>query len=295
MNDPADNDLTASIDALPPLRMLVESMNMRARKSLSQNFLFDLNLTRKIARSVGPLTGTTIEIGPGPGGLTRALLLEHAAHVIAIEKDRRASAVLSSLSVAAGDRLTLIEADALTSPIWELGKAPRRIIANLTYNIATTLLIQWLTHANCFDSMTLMFQREVAERITARPGEAAYGRLSVLTGWLADAEILFDVPASAFLPPPKITSSIVQIVPLAQPRYNCSQHSLEFITRTAFGQRRKMLRSSLKRVNGDKLLAEAGIAPESRPQNLDIEKFCKLASLYDLTSKTAANSQRAIS
>jgi len=287
MNELADGDLTASIDALPPLRLLVESMDMRARKSLGQNFLFDLNLTRKIARSAGPLTGTTIEIGPGPGGLTRALLLEHAAHVIAIEKDRRASAVLSSLSVAAGDRLTLIEADALTSPIWELGTAPRRIIANLPYNIATTLLIQWLAHASCFDSMTLMFQREVAERITARPGEAAYGRLSVLTRWLADAEILFDVPASAFVPPPKIISSIVQIVPLAQPRYPCSQHALEFITRTAFGQRRKMLRSSLKKINGDQLLAEAGITPESRPQDIDIEEFCKLANLYEMASKTA--------
>ena len=287
MNELADGDLTASIDALPPLRLLVESMDMRARKSLGQNFLFDLNLTRKIARSAGPLTGTTIEIGPGPGGLTRALLLEHAAHVIAIEKDRRASAVLSSLSVAAGDRLTLIEADALTSPIWELGTAPRRIIANLPYNIATTLLIQWLAHASCFDSMTLMFQREVAERITARPGEAAYGRLSVLTRWLADAEILFDVPASAFVPQPKIISSIVQIVPLAQPHYPCSQHALEFITRTAFGQRRKMLRSSLKKINGDRLLAEAGIAPESRPQDIDIDKFCKLANLYEMASKTA--------
>ena len=287
MNEPADGDLTASIDALPPLRLLVESMDMRARKSLGQNFLFDLNLTRKIARSAGPLTGTTIEIGPGPGGLTRALLLEHAAHVIAIEKDRRASAVLSSLSAAAGDRLTLIEADALTSPIWELGTAPRRIIANLPYNIATTLLIQWLAHASCFDSMTLMFQREVAERITARPGEAAYGRLSVLTSWLADAEILFDVPASAFVPQPKIISSIVQIVPLAQPRHPCSQHALEFITRTAFGQRRKMLRSSLKKINGDQLLADAGIAPESRPQDIDIEEFCKLANLYEMVSKTA--------
>ena len=287
MNEPADGDLTASIDALPPLRLLVESMDMRARKSLGQNFLFDLNLTRKIARSAGPLTGTTIEIGPGPGGLTRALLLEHAAHVIAIEKDWRASTVLSSLSAAAGDRLTLIEADALTSPIWELGTAPRRIIANLPYNIATTLLIQWLAHASCFDSMTLMFQREVAERITARPGEAAYGRLSVLTRWLADAEILFDVPASAFVPQPKIISSIVQIVPLAQPRYPCSQHALEFITRTAFGQRRKMLRSSLKKINGDQLLAEAGIAPESRPQDIDIEEFCKLANLYEIASKTA--------
>ena len=148
-----DGDIAARIDALPPLRQLVESMDMRARKSLGQNFLFDLNLTRKIARSAGPLTGTTIEIGPGPGGLTRVLLLEGAAHVIAIEKDRRASAVLSSLSMAAGERLTLIEADALTSPIWDIGTAPRRIIANLPYNIATTLLIRWLKHANCFDQI----------------------------------------------------------------------------------------------------------------------------------------------
>ena len=287
MNNIADSSLAARIDALPPLRLLVERMNIRAQKSLGQNFLFDLNLTRKIARSAGPLTGTTIEVGPGPGGLTRALLLEQATHVIAIEKDRRASEVLSSLLTSAGERLTLIEADALTSPIWEFGTAPRRIIANLPYNIATTLLIQWLKHANCFDSMTLMFQREVAERITARSGEPTYGRLSVLTSWLADAKILFDVPASAFVPPPKITSSIVQIVPLTHPRYPCSQHSLEFITRTAFGQRRKMLRSSLKKINGDQLLAEAGIAPESRPQDIDIEMFCKLANLYEMASKTA--------
>ncbi len=288
MSHKADRSLTASIDALPPLRLLVERMDMQARKSLGQNFLFDLNLTRKIARSAGPLTGTTIEIGPGPGGLTRALLLEQAAHVIAIEKDRRARKVLSSLLTTAGDRLTLIEADALTSPIWELGNTPRRIIANLPYNIATTLLIKWLTHANCFDSMTLMFQREVAERITARTGEATYGRLSVLTRWLADAKILFDVPPSAFVPPPKITSSIVQIVPLAHPRYPCSQHFLEFITRKAFGQRRKMLRSSLKKINGDQLLAAAGIAPESRPQDIDIEEFCKLANLYEIADKTAS-------
>ena len=286
MNNSVDGDLTASIDDLPPLRLLVESMDMRTRKSLGQNFLFDLNLTRKIARSAGSLSGTTIEIGPGPGGLTRALLLERAAHVIAIEKDRRAHAVLSSLLVAAGDRLTLIEADALTKPIWELGTTPRRIIANLPYNIATKLLIQWLNHASCFDSMTLMFQREVAERITARPGEAAYGRLSVLTRWLADAEILFNVPASAFVPPPKITSSVVQIVPLAHPRYPCSQHALEFITRKAFGQRRKMIGTSLKKINGDQLLKKAGIVPASRPQEIDTESFCKLANLYETAGAT---------
>ena len=222
-----DGDIAARIDALPPLRQLVESMDMRARKSLGQNFLFDLNLTRKIARSAGPLTGTTIEIGPGPGGLTRALLLEGAAHVIAIEKDWRASAVLSSLSMAAGERLTLIEDDALTSPIWDIATAPRRVIANLPYNIATPLLIQWLSHANCFDSMTLMIQREVAERITAQPGTHAYGRLSVLSKWRADAEILFDVPASAFVPPPKSSHQLSKsfrwhshVTPVHKKRWN---------------------------------------------------------------------------
>ena len=217
MNNPADGDLTAALTPCRRCAYLLKAWNMRARKSLGQNFLFDLNLTRKIARSAGPLTGTTIEIGPGPGGLTRALLLEHAAHVIAIEKDRRASAVLSSLSVAAGDRLTLIEADALTSPIWELGTAPRRIIANLPYNIATTLLIQWLAHANCFELDDLDVSARSCRTHHRPPRRAAYGRLSVLTRWLADAEILFDVPASAFVPPPKITSSIVQIVPLSTP------------------------------------------------------------------------------
>jgi 16S rRNA (adenine1518-N6/adenine1519-N6)-dimethyltransferase len=273
------------VEALPPVRQLVESMDMRARKSLGQNFLFDLNLTRKIARSAGVLHGTTIEIGPGPGGLTRALLLEGAAHVIAIEKDRRAETVLASLCAAAGERLTLIEADALQNPIWALGTAPRRIVANLPYNIATTLLIRWLEHASAFHSMTLMFQREVAERITAKPGDSAYGRLSILTGWYADAEILFDIPPSAFVPPPKIISSVVQIVPLAAPRYPCSQAALELITRTAFGQRRKMLRSSLKKINGESLLNAAGIAPESRPQDVDIEGFCKLAQLYEAATK----------
>ena len=276
------------IEALQPLRQLVDSMDMRARKSLGQNFLFDLNLTRRIARSAGALSGTTIEIGPGPGGLTRALLLEGADHVIAIEKDRRAADVLAGLTSAAGSRLSLIEADAMTSAIWEMGDAPRRIIANLPYNIATTLLISWLGHANAFASMTLMFQREVAERITAKPGDTAYGRLSVLTGWLADSEILFDVPASAFVPAPKITSSIVQIVPLDSPRYPCSQKALEDITRIAFGQRRKMLRSSLKKIGGETLLNAAGIDPEKRPQDIDIESFCKLALLAEVAAKQTA-------
>ena len=267
-----------AIDALPPLSAMVRALDMRARKSLGQNFLFDLNLTRRIARSVGTLNGTTIEVGPGPGGLTRALLLEGAEQVIAIDKDFRARSVLDSLLTAANGRLQLVEGDALKTPLWEMGNAPRRIIANLPYNIATSLLIQWLEHAPAFESLTLMFQREVAERITAAPGDSAYGRLSILTGWHADAQILFDIPPDAFVPAPKIISSVVQIRPLPAPRFACSQSALETVTRLAFGQRRKMLRASLKSVGGAPMLEAAGIDPQARPQDLDIAAFCRLAN-----------------
>ena len=257
---------------------MVRALDMRARKSLGQNFLFDLNLTRGIARSAGTLNGTTIEVGPGPGGLTRALLLEGAEQVIAIEKDFRARSVLGSLLTAANGRLQLVEGDALKTPLWEMGNAPRRIIANLPYNIATSLLIQWLEHAPAFESLTLMFQREVAERITAAPGDSAYGRLSILAGWHADAQILFDIPPDAFVPAPKIISSVVQIRPLPAPRFACSQSALETVTRLAFGQRRKMLRASLKSVGGAPMLEAAGIDPQARPQDLDIAAFCRLAN-----------------
>ena len=267
----------SAIEVLPPLKELVASLDMRARKSLGQNFLFDLNLTRRIARSAANLNGTTIEVGPGPGGLTRALLLEGAENVIAVEKDFRAATVLDSLLTAAGDRLRLVEGDALKTPLWEMGSAPRRIVANLPYNIATTLLIQWLGQAQAFESMTLMFQREVAERITAQPGSSAYGRLSILTGWIADAAILFDIPPDAFVPAPKVNSSVVQIRPLAAPRFECDRNALEEVTRLAFGQRRKMLRVSLKPIGGEAMLEAAGIDPQCRPQDLDIGAFCKLA------------------
>lgn len=275
------NKTNAAIEALPPLAAMVRALDMRARKSLGQNFLFDLNLTRRIARSAGTLTGTTIEVGPGPGGLTRALLLEGAESVVAIEKDFRAGIVLDPLLAAADGRLELIEGDALKTPLWDIGTAPRRIIANLPYNIATSLLIQWLEHASAFESMTLMFQREVAERITAVPGDSAFGRLSILTGWLADADILFDIPPEAFVPPPKIISSVVQIRPLPEPRFPCDQKALETVTRLAFGQRRKMLRASLKSLGGASMLENAGIDPRSRPQDLDIAAFCRLAQALD--------------
>ena len=275
------NKTNAAVEALPPLAAMVRALDMRARKSLGQNFLFDLNLTRRIARSAGTLTGTTIEVGPGPGGLTRALLLEGAETVVAIEKDFRAGIVLDPLLAAADGRLELIEGDALKTPLWDIGTAPRRIIANLPYNIATSLLIQWLEHASAFESMTLMFQREVAERITAVPGDSAFGRLSILTGWLADADILFDIPPEAFVPPPKIISSVVQIRPLPEPRFPCDQKALETVTRLAFGQRRKMLRASLKSLGGASMLENAGIDPRSRPQDLDIAAFCRLAQALD--------------
>lgn len=284
---PSPDEITKSnqqIDALPSLPTLVGAMDMRARKSLGQNFLFDLNLTRRIARSALPLDGTTIEVGPGPGGLTRAILLEGATQLITIEKDRRAAAVLDSLVTASAGRLTFVEGDALHSALWELGDAPRRIIANLPYNIATTLLIKWLGHAECFASMTLMFQREVALRITARPGDSEYGRLSILANWKADTEILFDVPPSAFVPPPKITSSVIQLVPLPAPRFPCSQLALEDVTRHAFGQRRKMLRASLKSIGGEDLLAAAGVNPQARPQDLEIAEFCALARCFEARS-----------
>ena len=267
----------SAIEALPPLKDLVASLDMRARKSLGQNFLFDLNLTRRIARSAASLNGTTIEVGPGPGGLTRALLLEGAENVIAVEKDFRAASVLDSLLTAASDRLRLVEGDALKTPLWEMGSAPRRIVANLPYNIATTLLIQWLGQAQAFESMTLMFQREVAERITAQPGSSAYGRLSILTGWIANAAILFDIPPDAFVPAPKVTSSVVQIRPLPAPRFECDRKALEEVTRLAFGQRRKMLRVSLKPIGGETMLEASGIDPQCRPQDLDIGDFCELA------------------
>ena len=270
-------DISDRILSLPPLRTLVDQTALDARKSLGQNFIFDLNLTQRIARTAAPFTGSVFEIGPGPGGLTRALFLEGASDVTAIEKDRRVISFLDHLVAATNGQLKLIEVDALTQPVWEMGQAPRKIVANLPYNIATALLLGWLEHAHAFASMTLMFQREVAMRLVAQPDEKAYGRLSVITQWLCEAELKFDIPPQAFVPPPKVTSSVVHLVPRSQPLFDCRKEDLEAVTAIAFGQRRKMLRASFKKYGGEAMLIKANIDPSVRPQQLSIDAFCRLA------------------
>jgi 16S rRNA (adenine1518-N6/adenine1519-N6)-dimethyltransferase len=272
----------ARVQALPPLRNVIAASRLSARKSLAQNFLLDLNLTRKIARAAGPIDrGTTIEIGPGPGGLTRALLLEGAAQVIAVERDSRAISALSDLEVAADGRLTLIEGDALKMPVATLGSPPRRLVANLPYNIATRLIIDWLRERQSFESITVMVQKEVGMRLCAEAGDTDYGRLSIITQWLAEAKLLFDVPAAAFTPSPKVTSSLVRLVPHAEPLFPANRKTLEMITAAAFGQRRKMLRGSLRKLGGKDLLAEAKINSTDRPETLSIGDFCRLSNVYD--------------
>ena len=267
--------------ALPPLREVIAASKLSARKALAQNFLLDLNLTRKIARTAGPIErGTTIEIGPGPGGLTRALLLEGAGHVIAVERDTRAIAALGPLIDAADGRLTLIEGDALKLAVTTLGEMPRRLVANLPYNIATRLIIDWLRDRLAFESITVMVQKEVGLRLCADAGEADYGRLSNITGWLAEASIAFEVPASAFTPAPTVTSALVRLVPRVEPLFPADRAVLETITAAAFGQRRKMLRASLRSLGGETLLRAADIDPTARPETLDIETFCRLSHVY---------------
>ena len=270
-------DISDRILSLPPLRTLVDQTALDARKSLGQNFIFDLNLTQRIARTAAPFTGSVFEIGPGPGGLTRALFLEGASDVTAIEKDRRVISFLDHLVAATNGQLKLIEVDALTQPVWEMGQAPRKIVANLPYNIATALLLGWLEHAHAFASMTLMFQREVAMRLVAQPDEKAYGRLSVITQWHCEAELKFDIQPQAFVPPPKVTSSVVHLMPRSQPLFDCRKEDLEAVTAIAFGQRRKMLRASFKKYGGEAMLTKANIDPSVRPQQLSIEAFCRLA------------------
>ena len=272
-------------DALPPLREVIARYGLAAKKSLGQNFLFDLNLTRRIARAAAPLHGfTIIEVGPGPGGLTRALLMEGATRVIAIERDERAIAALEEVAAAWPGVLTIIPGDALKTDFAKLASGPAKIVANLPYNIATQLLTDWLTEAMWppwFSSLTLMFQKEVAERIVAKPGGKDYGRLSVLCQYRCAAKKFFDVNRSAFTPPPKVTSSIVQLVPRALPMPACDLKVLERVTASAFGQRRKMLRSSLKTLlpEPEALLAKAGIDPELRAEQVPVEGFARMAAL----------------
>jgi len=277
-----------SEDTLPPLREVIARHGLAAKKALGQNFLFDLNLTRRIARAAGPLEGVTvIEIGPGPGGLTRALLMEGAGHVIAIERDDRALNALAEISAAYPGRLTVIPGDALEVDYAKLAAGkPTRIIANLPYNIATPLLVGWIgakAWPPFYESLTLMFQKEVAERIVAKPGGKEFGRLSVLCQYRAVARKLFDVNRSAFTPPPKVTSSIVQLVPRPKPGPACRLEVLERVTAAAFGQRRKMLRASLRSLlpEPEALLGELGINPELRAEQLPVEAFARLAARLD--------------
>lgn len=284
-----------ALEKLPPLRDVIRRHELAAKKSLGQNFLLDLNLTGRIARAAGPLDGVTvIEIGPGPGGLTRALLLEGAKKVIAIERDDRAIAALNEIADAAPGRLEVIAGDALTfDAVKHFGEGqgsqgPVRIVANLPYNIATPLLISWLTAdpwPPWYERMVLMFQREVAERIVAPPGSKTYGRLSVLAGWRTQAKILFDINPSAFVPPPKVTSSVVEFIPRAKP-LECSRRALERVTEAAFGQRRKMLRQSLKSLGSEtlRLLSMANIAETARAEEVPVEGFVALARALEVVT-----------
>jgi 16S rRNA (adenine1518-N6/adenine1519-N6)-dimethyltransferase len=266
--------------ALPPLRAVIQRHGIAAKKSLGQNFILDLNLTRRIARAAGPLaSGTVIEIGAGPGGLTRALLAEGARRVVAIERDPRCLAALAELAADYPGRLEAVAGDALALDPAALAEPPRRIVANLPYNIATALLLRWLDRIGDYESLTLMFQREVALRLVAAPRTPAYGRLSVIVQWLCEARILFDVAPGAFVPPPKVTSSVVRLVPRGAPLALAAKPALERITAAAFGQRRKMLRSSLRTlgVPVEELLAAAGVAPSARAEELSVAEFCALA------------------
>jgi 16S rRNA (adenine1518-N6/adenine1519-N6)-dimethyltransferase len=278
----------SQIDDLPPLREVVRTHGLMAKKSLGQNFLFDLNLTSRIARSAGPLDdATVIEVGPGPGGLTRAILAAGAKKVIAIERDSRCLPALAEIAARYPGRLEVVEADALEfDPRPMVGDGLVRIIANLPYNVGTALLTGWLTGEAWppwWSSLTLMFQREVAERIVADEDDPKnYGRLGVLCGWRTEARILFDVPPSAFVPPPKITSSVVHLTPRANP-LPCRIGALEAVTRAAFGQRRKMLRQSLKSITPDPagIIAAAGLEETIRAENISVEGYVALANAYD--------------
>ena len=278
------------IDDLPPLREVIARHGLTATRALGQNFLLDLNLTSRIARAAGRLDDkTVIEVGPGPGGLTRALLANGARKVVAIERDPRCLGALAEIAERYPGRLEVIPGDALATDMAALAEGPTVIAANLPYNIATPLLVGWLRTEPWppfYESMTLMFQREVAERIVARPGTDHYGRLGVLAGWRTEARIAFDVPPQAFTPPPKVTSSVVHLVPRAAP-LPADVKALGRVTEAAFGQRRKMLRQSLKSLGGEALLARCGIDPTRRAETLSVEEFVRLAGAT--SERTAQN------
>lgn len=275
-------------DPLPPLRDVIRRHGLAPTKALGQNFLLDLNITRRIARTAAPL-GRIVEVGPGPGGLTRALLLEGAERVIALERDSRCEPALREIGEAFPDRLQIIMGDALTADFESLSDGPVQIVANLPYNVGTELLVRWLRgdgHGDTppfWSGMSLMFQKEVAERIVAQPGSKAYGRLSVLAQSRADARILFDLPPQAFTPPPKVTSAVVRLSPLPALRHSCRLQALERVAAAAFGQRRKMLRQSLKSLGAPaaELCAAAGVSPEARAETIDLEGFAALARAWD--------------
>jgi 16S rRNA (adenine1518-N6/adenine1519-N6)-dimethyltransferase len=269
---------------LPPLREVIARHGLSANKAFGQNFLFDLNLTGRIARAAAPLDeGSVIEIGPGPGGLTRALLDQGAREVIVIERDRRFLPVLDEISAAYPGRLKVIEGDALKIDAAKLGSPPRRVVANLPYNVATPLLLNWLSAGKAFVSLTLMFQKEVADRLIAQPRSKDYGRLTIATQWRADVRRLFDVPPRAFTPPPKVTSTVVQLIPRASPMFPADADMLERVAAAAFGQRRKMLRQSLRKVSprAEEALVAAGIAPTARGEELSVEQFCALSRTFE--------------
>jgi len=272
-----------SIDTLPPLRAVLETHGLTPKKSMGQNFLLDLNLTAKIARQAGDLRNCDVlEIGPGPGGLTRGLLAEGARKVLAVEKDSRAMAPLADIQAAYPGRLEVINADALKlNPLDHL-TPPIRIVANLPYNVGTELLVRWLTPPTwppVWDSLTLMFQKEVAARITAQPGSKAYGRLAILCQWRTDARVVMELPPEAFTPPPKVHSSVVHLQALPEPRFPADAAKLQSVVATAFNQRRKMLRASLKGVHPDieDVLISVGIAPTARAETIELEAWCALA------------------
>lgn len=277
----------SALDTLPPLREVIAAHDLRTKKSLGQHFLLDGNLTDKIVRQAGDLSGyTVIEVGPGPGGLTRSLLRSNAGRVIAIEKDARCIAALGALEAAAGGRLEVLQADATSCGALALGTAPRAVIANLPYNVGTELLVGWLhaiaADASCCSQLLLMFQREVAERISAAPGCKAYGRISVLAQFLCEVRVVLQVPAQAFTPPPKVESAVIQLIPRAQ-RDDAPLAALEKVVAIAFQQRRKMLRSSLKPL-GAPLIASLeglGIDPQRRPDQLSVAEYVALARRYD--------------